>query len=451
MSTKLYTSISGAIILLVATALQSYSSITVAATQISQHGITWTFDRDYTTGKFANGDNWVVDPGNGVVIINIDPASYSAGTTVSGAMINPSPKDGNAQGFDERSGALGYTESLNVALDVSLGNPLTVRAGESLVSTTPRYGPTPDNSKLTPYIDAAAILTVLSNVPAKNSFRPAYVGSGANKTPQYTIADLDYSKLLRLEPTASVPSMSTVESYFEGPWIDFRPKHSSSELHPAAFMPWYGTQIATRVGIGALMVNCDFTNSEKETLVIRLVQLGIDLFGIVQDGGEHNWQADGGHASGRKWPILFAGVMLNDAGMMGIGDNAEVMFGEDDQTFYVEETSPGIFNYGYGGYNENDVGMPEWGIWHRLVPSGDDKSWYADYRMCCTASSWAGYALATELMGLEETWNWPPFFDYTERYMNITPEYRQWDRFTEEMWDKYHNSVSPNPPAVFMQ
>src|SRR5512145_1337984 len=28
--------------------------------QASQFGITWTFDGDYETGQFANGDTWVV-------------------------------------------------------------------------------------------------------------------------------------------------------------------------------------------------------------------------------------------------------------------------------------------------------------------------------------------------------------------------------------------------------
>ena len=34
------------------------------ATSVSQWGITWTFDGDYTTGQYANGDYWVVGPVN---------------------------------------------------------------------------------------------------------------------------------------------------------------------------------------------------------------------------------------------------------------------------------------------------------------------------------------------------------------------------------------------------
>jgi hypothetical protein len=42
------------------------------AKSVSQFGITWTFDKEYQVGQFANGDNWIVGPVN---IINIDPPS----------------------------------------------------------------------------------------------------------------------------------------------------------------------------------------------------------------------------------------------------------------------------------------------------------------------------------------------------------------------------------------
>ena len=52
---------------LVAIALGAYAQ---AATSVSRHGITWTFDRDRVTGVYANGDPWVVGP---VVITAITP------------------------------------------------------------------------------------------------------------------------------------------------------------------------------------------------------------------------------------------------------------------------------------------------------------------------------------------------------------------------------------------
>jgi hypothetical protein len=37
-------------------------------------------------------------------------------------------------------------------------------------------------------------------------------------------------------------------------------------------------------------------------------ELGIDNYGVLKAGGK--WPADGGHMNGRKWPILFAGLLL---------------------------------------------------------------------------------------------------------------------------------------------
>jgi len=42
---------------------------------LTQHGITWKFDKQYETGTFANGDYWVVGP---ITVTSISP-SFSGG------------------------------------------------------------------------------------------------------------------------------------------------------------------------------------------------------------------------------------------------------------------------------------------------------------------------------------------------------------------------------------
>ncbi len=44
---------------------------TTLRTEISQYGITWTFDRPAKTGRFITGDWWVLGP---VTIVKITPA-----------------------------------------------------------------------------------------------------------------------------------------------------------------------------------------------------------------------------------------------------------------------------------------------------------------------------------------------------------------------------------------
>lgn len=39
------------------------------------------------------------------------------------------------------------------------------------------------------------------------------------------------------------------------------------------------------------------------------------------------------------------------------------------------------------------------------------------YRRCCTSVSWVGEALTIHLMRAENVWNYPPFFDYVDRWM----------------------------------
>ncbi|MBI5563741.1 MAG: hypothetical protein HY870_02525, partial [Chloroflexi bacterium] len=308
------------------------------ANQLAQFGITWTFDRSYEYGQFANGDYWVVGP---LTITAISPASILSGTrTLNGSMINPSPHNGSTQGYDSAMYG-GYGPDFDAALNfarpngqaLSAANPLIVQPGSSLVSSIslPAAGARPQ-------LKTAAILTVLATPAPVGSFRPPY--SGSDKTIRFNAAQLDRARLARLAPVAGTPGLAEVERYFERPWIDHVPGWIGRYHHPAENMPDYGREIAAEVGSGALMLNLDFTPQTKETLLVRYVQLGIDLYGVAINGGEENWPANGGHASGRKWPIVFAGIMLDDHAMQHIGPgdgSGTVMFGEDGQTFYVTQ------------------------------------------------------------------------------------------------------------------
>jgi hypothetical protein len=450
-----------------------------AESQISQFGITWKFDRDYTVGQFANGDYWIVGP---VTIIAIDPPStYIDGRTMNGSMINPSPKLGTNQGYDSKmygGYAVHFDPALNAARpdnrDLTEENCLVLKPHTSLISTISF----PQAGKL-PQLETAAVLTVLPEPAPPGSFRPPYCGS--DKTIKFNTEQLDYSLLKGLKPLPDTPSIATVERYFERPWIDHVPGWAGRFLHPAENMPNFGSWIAIRAGIGAVMLNLDYTDQDKQVLLIRFVQLGIDLYGIVQDGDKKNWVNDGGHASGRKWPILFAGLILNDPEMKNIGrtDIADygssheeyVHFGEDDQTFYIsdkdiyeppykEHNWYGRFvYYGHGKgdkqldyleYTQEHKGMPEWGIGHTTVPNQDGLDWNAVYRRGTTANSWAGFLLAAYIMDAKELWNHDALFDYMDRYMEIEEALivsiriqRQWSRFLERMWDAYRPDYGP--------
>jgi hypothetical protein len=419
------------------------------ARSISQWEITWTFDQPTRFGQFANEDFWVLGP---VTIIAIDPASVTVeGRVMNGSMLDPSPQSGSNQGYDSSMYAgYGpyYQDELNAARpggkDLSRNNPLFIASAHCLVSAISK-----PEAGVRPQLQTAAVLTILPQVPLSNSFRPAY--SGSDKTIRFHVDQMRMDLLANLAPVSSTPDMVSVLNWFARPFLDHVPNWMSDYHHPEDNLPYYGRDISARIGDGALVLQLDLPVEQKQTLLIRYLQVGIDFYGVLMDGGQENWVPDGGHSSGRKWPILFAGLILGDAAMqaVGPGDGTGLgWFGEDAQTFYVtqadvdREHTPDLRNCYYEPYEPEDISLPEWGIRHGTDPLADNKAWCAIYRQCCTANAWPGFVLAARIMGAKELWGHDVLFDYQDRYMAIqTPGtwQRSWSRFSEEMWETYRD------------
>jgi hypothetical protein len=313
------------------------------ATTTNQFGVTWTWLEDCTIGQFADGSWGVVAP-SGITITSITPAStieasrpnYPSGTvtnsTINGSMINPLSGTTASHGFD--SDAAAYQADKNVARpggnDLSAGNPLFVPAGSSLMSSISYT----QANKL-PAITDMAILTVVAAAPTGGfsaAFRPAYCGS--DKTFRY-IADLDYSILPSAPAPAGTPDLTTVANNFIRPWIEVNTEQLGRYLHPANHQPEYGSSMARLLGRGLLSLCLGYSNAQKETLYIRMVQYGLDVYGAAVAGGR--WAANGGLNLGRKMPMLLAGYALNDASIKAYADKSlHFIFQEDMQTFVVD-------------------------------------------------------------------------------------------------------------------
>ena len=437
----------------------------VRQSKISQFGITWTFNKNYVVGQFANGDHWVVGP---VTITGISPASVeSGGRVINGSMVNPSPRLGKQQGYDSAmygryASAGDYEASLNVARpngkDLSQGNPLVVNPGSSLVSTVS----TPEADGRT-QLKVAAVLTVLGCAAPEGSFRPAYCGS--DKAVRFNKEQLDYSLLASLKPVPEVPGLATVERYFERVWLDHIPGWPGRSHHPLENMDDYDRDICTQEGIGALMLHLNFENNQKETLLVRFVQLGIDNHGVIRDGGRENWLQD----SGRKFPILFAGLMLNDPNMMSIGEKSGdyahtapygpgnpppdlIRFEEDEGPFYVSQVDVDMTHCSQWNpdgrdamrlpYEKEDIGLPEWGKVRLYDRTKINKYWKTTYRQVISPA-YSGFVLAMHFMVMKDLWNHDAMFDYTDRYMQVEPDLRQTSMFVENMWDTYSADYGP--------
>ena len=450
-----------------------------AVSTISQYGIAWTFQGKPVSGQFANGDYWVVGP---VRIIRINPPSVEQiGTTtltnftlggsnpkprtMNGSMLNPmtggafgvAPKPGKdkRQGYDSEMYAWDpdagrmyapddfYDAKLNVALGVNPAHPLLLQPDSSLISSI-SY-----ESGKRPQLKAAAILTVLGSAPPDNgstSFRPPYVGT--NK-PQYSIKTLRKDRLPNLPLVSSMPDLKAVIAQFQRPWIDHFSHHSDGTQYtsPSENMPAYGREYCMAVGTASLLLMLKEDDlaakygENKDRLLIRFVQLGIDLYHVTENGGY--WMGNGGLNHGRKWPIIFAGLMLDNERMCTIGSRSKQMpywgFAEDGQTKYIDQADVEMTHSPQWApdkrstlemYEKSDIGLPEWNV-GGFAPGLDgavtmNKAYSATYRPI-NGMSYPGIILSALLMGQKTAWNHDALFDYTDRFVTWTLRIRSID------------------------
>ncbi len=441
------------------------------AKTISQFAITWTFDKDYQIGQFANHDMWVIreidDEGHKTVkIIKIDPPCeddntasqvshngvnyrcilghtssvtshynepgigsnwelywevggngedgtwtnntvYQNSHIKNGSMMNITPND--RIGYDSRIYGMphGYDHRLNVAVGVSDTNPLVVKTDTSLVSTVSK-----DESNVWPKLIHASVLTILESIPAYGSFRPGYCS--IEKQIPGNVATIDANKgyletldLTSLYPSEHVPVLhkevldnsllpinaqkETIERMFERVWLNHTTDAAGLYYRPEANMCKYGRDSAVQVSVASLILHSEFSYEEKKTLLIRFIQLGIDNYSVATRST--GWKPDGGCTQGHKWPILFAGIMLDDNGMKSIGDKSgdylyEVMgkgpgnppedyidFSEDGTTFYVRACNSGLPGIGIPGDTTGDIYNPPYAL-HRNSDDSKTAAWH---------------------------------------------------------------------------
>ncbi|MDF3129556.1 hypothetical protein P0Y35_10160 [Kiritimatiellaeota bacterium B1221] len=444
---------------------------------LTSFGITWKFDRPVENGTFVTGDPWIIGPAKVISISNNknDP-DYSPRRGQNGSMLNPlsDPKERSHQGYDD--GLKSYKESLNAALPngnpVSASNPILLHAGDTLISMVSwLYTGASDKEPGTPGFNggtkaprpvtrSASILTVLDKAPPANSFRPAYVKGP--KDHFYTLADIKWDRLKNLSAPASAPDASDLIQNLERPWVDHVFEFLGAMIHPSEHMPNYGRNMGNIIADATLLVNTDIPLKQKQKLSMYLIQYGIDLTGIADAGG--GWRANGGHGLGRKWPILFTGMLLDNSHMLKVGEwdrsfNQGVEFQEDQNYFYVSEAEVKLTNSDQWNpdhrnvqkgqalpYTPEDIGMPEWGIRHAYKPQSDNKHMDSNYRDI-NGGVTPGFALAALIMGAREAWNHDPFFDYQDRYIPH-PERPQRgtnavNDFVLAMWEMYRSDYTP--------
>jgi len=396
---------------------------------ITKDGITWTFAQPVAAGQFVTGDYYIVGP---ATVSAIDPAPTSAAPYVNGSVLNLPTSNGKS-GFDSR---LNDGADQSWWFDASFRSypPIALKAGDVLVSArslaTPSSLPRPMRSmdmNQSP-VASYSVLTVLSAPAPADAFRPSY----CDRTQTMHRASVVQRSLLpSLAPPnpSQTPTLAQFETWFRRPWIDTNAFLFDA---PAEYMPSYGAQVAAAVGFAALTLTLDQPAADKVNLTNYLVQYGIDLFGCVKAG--YGWPGFGGHRSGRKLPILFAGILIGDETMKNVSATYLDKFGEDTQTVYVNQIPGGytkawqgatVIYGGHYGVHADGTPMstdPLYGPYEQLPPaewplSSSGSQLGESYRRCCTSLVWVGEALAMRLLKAEGVWNYPAFFDYVDRWM----------------------------------
>ena len=396
-----------------------------SASSITKDGITWTFSHSVPVGQFVTGDYYVVGP---VTITAIDPPPTTSAPYENGSVLNLPTADGKS-GFDSRLDNAWFFSS-----SVRSYPPITLKPGDTLASSIslsqshllPEVMRASDKN-ISP-VSTVSVLTVLPAAPPADAFRPSYCDR--NQT-LHSANTLQRNLLLSLAPPnpSATPTLAQFEVLYRRPWIDTNDFLFDT---PAEYMPSYGMHVALADSYAALLLNLNFPDHEKINLTNYFVQYGIDLYGCLRAG--RSWPAFGGHRSGRKLTILFAGILLNDAGMKSVGTLKD-SFGEDMQTVYVNRL-PGVGSTAkawqgatviYGGHygvhaNGTPVSPGLYGPYEQLQPSAwplvsPTEQLGEAYRRCCTSIAWVGEALTIRLLHAESLWNYPAFFDYVDRWM----------------------------------
>jgi|GEM_PF-337974 len=429
---------------------------------VSQYGITWEFEKPVLTGQFITGDWWVVGP---VTVVNLTPAPGPVRKDNSSISINRWGDTSLKQDTSMRNGSAivlraGYTQSYDSrgeAFDPegAVKLPLYLKPDLSIISSISNTTLPVDNFcknilwegeyQCQTVMKAAAVLTCLSQAPPEGAFRPPYVGDAK---PIFLKGDINWDLLPKLQAAGEVPSWTEYERYFERPWIDHLLSWSQQELVPNENQPNYGREYARLVSTASIMLCLDVPQEQKEKLAIQMIQRGIDLYGLAMAGGR--WNEGGGHSSGRKWPILFASMMLGKPELADLPETA--LFQEDTQTYY-----------GKGWFGQN-------ALWQMITHHGKrdpyeekhpdqwekwDKT-SEGYRICCNAVAWTGTALAARHMKAVSLWGHDAWFDYVDRWMREDDPYQKergnhprpagetntFDPFVTAMW-KEHRQHAP--------
>jgi len=312
------------------------------------------------------------------------------------------------------NGGGGYCVHLNIANAL----PLSVTAGQCVISSISKSAYTsPSHSA---QLDSNEILTVVASPPAAGSFRPPYAGTNRSVVAGITKDDIDYDALQNVTPVGGDPDMDDLAALLAGPMISLGNSYSAVHYlcgtnNAPDGVTIYGRSFSGYTSSAALALQLAASDAEKEALAIALIQIGIDVYGVVQAGGA--FTANGGHAGGRKAPLVWAGKLLGSSeilayagGMNRFFENGGFFFINQrvvDETRYSDTLTPPLTpdqEYWQEDYPSGAIGLGEWSGSGNGATNTAGWNWGLKYRdVACP--NLTGAALAVHIMGVEDEWS----------------------------------------------
>lgn len=472
------------------------------------NGISFSWSGDLESGTFVDGMPWVVEPspGAGVTITSMSPA-YSGGRH--GYAVNPTTLELTQGQFgcnktqcdmvqiDSRAQSGGSNPTrIFVAPTTTHPLPYDAQVGDSILKVESYTGAGDcwrgtGGAPSRTCIDHSAVLTVLASAPAANSFRPPYPGTSK---PIFSASSVDIdAKLPTLGDVAAQQTIAYAEAIFgDGSvWIH----HIEGDQGTGRLMPRFGTLMpgggetaeygcdgGIAINHGLLRSTQSGTAAQKQNLVYRLIQLGIDLFYANQNG--KTWWSRGCVTMGRKTAQLYAGYMLSPQSGSSIFLTTPQLGQEDAQTSMgateavwgndpcnttpsnsCSDTSKTCDGLRDGGLWRYGPGAPSCstgtGVFQPTLASiRSSGNWSFSAYQRYTAP-WYGSAAVARILDLEDEWNNQAFFDYVDR-LNTAPwagicsghcgtdwpyPYQMFDAYGEGVAPGFSVSVSCDPPS----
>ena len=426
--------------------------------QVSNGPFTIVFDKPYEIGFFNNGrkDPYIVAPTEGVKIVQIITRDRNGNIKKKvngrdGAYIVGKTKAYHG-GSDQKSACDNRPLRIyqgDVSRNISVSNPLVVKADHTLMTCRSFTTPQPTNNGVDTVLDIVDPFTFLTDKPPHdNFFRPSFTKGGRELI---DISRLNLNYLPSLKSNGPRPTKADLLARLDYTWVYYR-GYENTVVHNS-----YGRQRSALISDVLMWLISDISAADKQEIAIRTVQIGIDFYAMVLDGLDHNFPPPvaptngAGVDHGFKAFIWFAGLMLNHNGIINITQN--IKFQIDHQSLFVFPTlkemqwvpdptpkNPNRMKQVYVPIGSYYWGLPLWNI---AAPKGYSQivlSFFGvrEYSICCSIYSWHGIVAGVSVLNdhlkpilgnnaVEKMWNrqeWYEAASLLDRYYQVTKDPR---------------------------